>query len=163
MKKIIFVLISTLFYLNFSFAVDLKAKLIRVVSGDLIIVRINGKIRKVTLCGIDAPENRKNRRIHYQAWKWKKRIWELRRLGREATRYLRSIISKNLILRNVHKDRYGRILAYVFNAEDGLFINEEMIKNGYAFLVEYPIEEEYLEIFKEALEYAKKNKKGVWK
>jgi micrococcal nuclease len=30
------------------------------------------------------------------------------------------------------RDRYGRLLAYVYRASDGLFVNEELVRRGYA-------------------------------
>ena len=30
------------------------------------------------------------------------------------------------------RDRYGRLLAYVYRERDGLFVNAELVRRGYA-------------------------------
>ena len=55
--------------------------------------------------------------------------------GYDSKRFAKNIIaSKKIRLEFDHErqDRYGRTLGYLFT-EDGAFINEEMIRNGWAF------------------------------
>jgi micrococcal nuclease len=36
------------------------------------------------------------------------------------------------------RDRYDRLLAYVVRAEDGLFVNERLVEEGFAESIAYP-------------------------
>ena len=36
------------------------------------------------------------------------------------------------------RDRYGRLLAYVYRARDGLFVNAELVRRGYATVATFP-------------------------
>ena len=59
------------------------------------------------------------------------------------------------------RDRYGRLLAYVYLL-DGTFLNAEIIKQGYGFAyTKYPFK--YLDEFREYEQEARENKRGLWK
>jgi micrococcal nuclease len=59
------------------------------------------------------------------------------------------------------RDRYGRLLAYVY-LMDGTFINEEIIKQGYGFTdTKYPFK--YMEEFRGYEREARENKRGLWR
>jgi micrococcal nuclease len=36
------------------------------------------------------------------------------------------------------RDRYGRLLAYVYRASDGLFVNAELVRRGFATVLTVP-------------------------
>ncbi len=57
-------------------------------------------------------------------------------------------------------DRYGRLLRYVF--VDGLFVNEYLVKQGYAHARSYPPDVKYQEIFRQAEQYAREKRLGLW-
>jgi endonuclease YncB( thermonuclease family) len=58
-------------------------------------------------------------------------------------------------------DRYGRTLAYVYRAPDGLFVNEEIIRQGYGH-VYTQIPSKYMQEFKQLEQFARKAEKGLW-
>jgi micrococcal nuclease len=100
-----------------------KRLVIRVIDGDTIVVNPNEKVR---LIGVDAPET-----VHL------KRAAQC--FGEDAKEFTRSLVERRTIrlvldesnaARN-HKDRYGRILAYVY-FDDGRMLNAELIRRGYA-------------------------------
>ncbi len=63
---------------------------------------------------------------------------------------------------NIDKeDKYGRIQAWVF--VDGILLQEDLVKNGYARIMYVNDDFTYLEKLKEAQNFAKDNKLGVWK
>ena len=63
---------------------------------------------------------------------------------------------------NIDKeDRYGRIQAWVF--VDDVLLQEDLVKNGYARIMYVNDDFTYLERLKEAQNFAKENKLGVWK
>ena len=59
-------------------------------------------------------------------------------------------------------DRYDRLLRYVFSTEDGTFVNEEMVRLGWARAVEYPPDTEYAEVLAIAESEARAAVRGLW-
>lgn len=107
---------------------------------------------KVRLIGIDAPESRKT---------FKK---EVGYFGKEAKEYVKKFLENQFIRLEYDvrkKDRYGRTLAYAY-LYDGTFLNEHLIKNGYAVLMTVPPNVKYVDKFTKLQEYARENKLGLW-
>jgi len=93
-------------------------------------------------------------------------------LGKKAKKHLQELLAgyrkvcleydQNNAYSN-HRDRYGRILAYVFTP-DGKFINKLMLEDGYAYLLtRYPLEPKYEIVLRKAFRTAVKNGRGLWK
>lgn len=61
-------------------------------------------------------------------------------------------------------DRYGRLLRYVFLQTDKgeIFINDYLVKNGYALIATYPPDVKYKELFLASQKKAKENFLGLW-
>ncbi len=58
------------------------------------------------------------------------------------------------------RDKYGRLLAYVY-LPDGTFLNAEIIKQGYGFAyTKYPFK--YLEEFRMYEKESRENGRGLW-
>ncbi len=58
-------------------------------------------------------------------------------------------------------DKYGRTLAYVYREEDGLFINAEIIRQGYGLpIVYFPFR--YKEEFRGLGDEARLKGRGLW-
>jgi micrococcal nuclease len=57
-------------------------------------------------------------------------------------------------------DKYGRLLKYVY--VDNLFINEILVREGYAYAKAYKPDIKYQEKFMEAEKMAKQENKGLW-
>lgn len=71
----------------------------------------------------------------------------------------------------VEKDKYGRLLAYVWVKkfdQDGsgknswIMANDYLIKHGYAKIMTVPPDIKYQKIFQASQQYAKKNHQGIW-
>ena len=63
---------------------------------------------------------------------------------------------------NVEKeDKFGRIQAWVF--VDGVLLQEDLVKNGYAKIMYVDEDYTYLEKLQEAQKFAKENNLGIWK
>jgi len=126
---------------------------IRIVDGDTIKVDINGEEETIRLIGINTPEVVDPRRT-------------VECFGQEASLKAKEILENKRVKLEAdssqsNRDNYGRLLRYVY-LEDGLFFNEWMIKNGYAFEYTYFIPYKYQTEFKEAQRYAQENKMGLW-
>jgi micrococcal nuclease len=136
-----------------------------VVDGDTIAVRIDKTIEKVRLIGIDTPESRKNERAQLQAERSNRDIKTIMEFGKRAKDTLKGLLPKGTELRVEYdtqkRDKYGRLLAYVYRT-DNVMINEEMILRGYAQLLTIPPNVRYVERFKRALAKSKKEQRGLW-
>lgn len=60
------------------------------------------------------------------------------------------------------RDRYGRVLAYLYGP-GGRFLNEEMARSGYALPLTYPPNVQYVERIRAAVEQARKARAGLWR
>jgi micrococcal nuclease len=83
---------------------------------------------------------------------------------KEATLFLKQLVEGKEIRLEFdweNRDRYGRLLAYVYLL-DGTFVNKEIIKQGYGFTdTTYPFK--YMEEFRGCEREARQNKRGLWK
>lgn len=126
----------------------------KVVDGDTFWMRgSRGEEVKVRLIGIDAPETRNSQ--------YKKKGY----YAQESKAYLQRMIGNKwikIVLDVQHKDRYGRLLAYVFTL-DGTFVNGALIKGGYAVTATFPPNVRYARQFVAWERVARKEKKGMFK
>ena len=57
-------------------------------------------------------------------------------------------------------DKYGRLLRYVYI--DDLFVNDFLLRQGFARTLTIPPDTKYLQEFKEAEDEARNNKRNLW-
>lgn len=119
-----------------------------VVDGDTLFLA-NGEY--VRLISVDTPETK-----HPQN--------PVERFGKEAYLFTKRMVEgKEVRLEydQTRRDRYGRILAYVY-LKDGTFLSAEIIKQGYGFAyTKYPFK--YMEEFRQYEREARENGRGLWK
>lgn len=95
-----------------------------VVDGDTVDLRFgDGRTERVRLLGIDTPETVKpNTPVQCFGPEASARTKELLTTGTDV-----------LIQRDAEaRDRYGRLLAYIWRRQDGLFVNRDLVDGGYA-------------------------------
>lgn len=122
----------------------------RVVDGDTIVVQIEGKSETLRLIGIDTPETVDPRR-------------SVECFGKEASTHMKTLLegAQVHLTKDVSdRDRYGRLLRYVY--KDDIFINEQLVRDGYAEASAYPPDVKYQELFSAAESEARENKRGLW-
>jgi micrococcal nuclease len=103
--------------------------IVRPIDGDTVVVRIDGVDEHVRLIGIDTPESvAQDRPVECYGPEAKHRTAELLPAG-TAVRLERDVEAR---------DRYDRLLAYVFRAEDDVLINLLLVEEGYAESYPYP-------------------------
>ncbi|HEV2809944.1 MAG TPA: thermonuclease family protein, partial [Acidimicrobiales bacterium] len=59
-------------------------------------------------------------------------------------------------------DRYGRTLAYVYRVAEDLFVNLQMVRDGFAVMATYPPNVAHVEAFREAEQEARSTNRGLW-
>ena len=122
----------------------------KVIDGDTIEVSGGERVR---LIGIDTPEtNDPNRPAGC--------------FGTEATRFTASLLASGTPVRLVgdaeQRDRYGRLLAYVYRRADGLFVNAELLRRGYAQLLTIPPNVAHTDEFVSIARDARAGSQGLW-
>jgi micrococcal nuclease len=128
-----------------------EASLVKVTDGDTIVVRLNGKRERVRLIGIDTPETRHSPRGPEP-------------LADEATAALRRLLANaNILLRfdAEERDRYGRLLAYVYT-HDGEFVNAAMLREGWARPLRIPPNVRHAKAFERIAADARRRDAGIW-
>jgi micrococcal nuclease len=121
---------------------------VEVHDGDTVSVTVDQKREKVRLVGIDAPE------MGQKPW------------GEKAKKYLETLLSSSgwkvkLEYDVEKKDKYGRILAYLWTTE-GEMINLLMLKKGYATLFTFPPNVKHVNEFRAAQRTARDGRLGIW-
>jgi micrococcal nuclease len=123
-------------------------KVARAVDGDTIEL-INGE--KLRYIGIDTPEEVDERK-------------PVQCFAKQAADKNDELIAgKTIIFQNdVSKtDKYGRWLGFVY-LQDGTFVNEELIKQGFAFAYPFPPDVSKSAQFQKDEAFARENKLGLW-
>lgn len=123
------------------------ATVVRVVDGDTIRVRLGtGAEEAVRYIGIDTPE--RGDCFFQEATDANARLIEGRRVR------LESDVSE--------RDRYGRLLAYVYRAEDDLFVNGELVRGGFADARRYAPDTRLAATLERLEEDARRLLRGLW-
>jgi len=119
----------------------------RVIGGDTIEISSGAKVRYI---GIDTRET-----AHPSK--------PLECFGKEAREKNRQLVEGKLVRleKDISEtDRYGRLLRYVW-VED-IFVNEHLVRQGYAYAYTYPPDVKYAELFAQAQREARENNRGLW-
>lgn len=123
-------------------------KVKRVIDGDTILLQNGERIRYI---GVNAPE------IDHSP----KGAEPLGREAKEANRRLVEGKRVRLEFDAERRDKYGRLLAYVF-LEDGTFANGWLVERGLAKAVSYPPNLKYQDLLKKLEQEAQEKRLGVW-
>ena len=149
---IILIQVITIIFLFYPTLVFAKAYPVEeVIDGDTIKVNLEGKSENIRLIGIDTPEVESP----YTSEEC---------YGPEATQRTKDLVEGREVglevdLETDDRDKYGRLLRYVFI--DDTFVNELLIKEGYAYAYTnetYKFHEDFINLEKEAYN----NKVGIW-
>ncbi len=141
----------------------IEAKVVRVIDGDTIVVKIDGKLEKVRLLGVDCPETKaqRNKPFEYDAIT---NLTYLAKWGLKAKEFTKRYLEGKIVELEFDdnagvRDRYGRLLAYIY--VNGTDFNALLIEKGLARVYvegKFKKKEEYLELEK----FARINRIGLW-
>jgi micrococcal nuclease len=130
---------------------SLEGIVVRVVDGDTIDVRIGGRVETVRYIGIDTPEVRHPTKGEEPGG----------RQARSVNRRLAANKHVTLELDVRSRDRYGRLLAYVWVGET--MINAELVRLGYAQVMTVPPNVRHQALFLKLQRDARDAGRGLWK
>jgi micrococcal nuclease len=118
---------------------------VRILAGDMIIVKVAGRDMEVQLIGVDTPK---------EAY------------GKEAARFITNLLKgeKVYLMRDTKSgetNHHGRTLAHLYRAPDGLWVNLEIVRQGYGHVyTQLPFE--HRDLFNYYERRARKSGKGIW-
>lgn len=120
--------------------------------GDTILVDMNGAREKVRFIGVDTPETKDPRKA-------------VQCFGRAAGEFTKGLIGNSAVRLeadplNTNRDRYNRLLRYVY-LPDGTLVNAEIIRQGYGFAyLSFPFTK--TDEFRDLQTEARQQNKGLW-
>ncbi|XOB46405.1 MAG: thermonuclease family protein [Candidatus Nealsonbacteria bacterium] len=120
---------------------------IKVIDGDTIEIEKGYKVRYI---GIDTPET-----VHPSK--------PVECFGIEASNKNKELVEgkKVRLEKDVSEtDKYGRLLRYVY--VNDVFVNDYLVRQGYAYASTYPPDVKYVEQFVQAQREARENDRGLW-
>lgn len=115
--------------------------------GDTLTLKLDGgRVEKVRLLGIDTAEMAQG-------------VW-----GARARDFLSQLVKGKRVKVRFdvqERDRYGRLLGYVYT-QDGTFVNLELVRQGYAMVLTYPPNVAHVEAFTAAQHQARASRLNIW-
>jgi micrococcal nuclease len=125
----------------------------RVVDGDTIGVRLGGRRDTVRYIGVDTPETVKPGA-------------PVQCFGPAASAYNHRLVDGQRVTLRLDaeaRDRYGRLLAYVYRRRDGLFVNAELVRGGFARTLEIPPNTHHAGELRRLQRTARTAARGLWR
>ena len=128
------------------------ATVVQVVDGDTVVIDFDGREEPVRLIGIDTPET-----VHPDR--------PVECFGPEASAYAAELLTPGTeveVTRDiVDRDDYGRLLGYLHRS-DGLFVNEELVRRGFAVPLRIEPNVTHAQAFVDAARAAEAEDLGLW-
>lgn len=130
-----------------------RAQVVRVVDGDTIVVELDGAEERVRLIGIDTPESVDPRS-------------PVDCFGPEASAAAKALLPEETevqLVRDVEaRDRFDRLLAYVYRVDDGTFVNLALAEQGFAEVATFPPNVAHTDELVAAVARAREEGLGLW-
>ena len=129
-------------------------KIAHVIDGDTVDIDIKGRAERVRLIGVNTPETKHPTKL-------------IECFGPEASAYLTQLLPKGTtvrIERDVEaRDRYGRMLLYLYLGSNDLFINLDLVARGYGTPMSIEPNTFHRNDFVRAAAQAEAANVGLWK
>lgn len=123
--------------------------MVSVVDGDTLVVLVDDQREVVRLIGINAPEHGRDPEC----------------FGEEAAAFAAALLPAGatvLLERDVtDRDQFGRLLRYVWTT-DGTFVNDALVRGGYARVSTFPPDVRWTAALLEAERAARETQTGLW-
>src|SRR5262245_41624070 len=127
-------------------------RVVRVVDGDTIRVALPSGEEAVRYIGIDTPESVKPGT-------------PVECFAKKASAFNAGLVEGErvkLVYDVERRDRFGRLLAYVYRARDGLFVNAELVRRGYATVATFPPNVAHEREFRRLAKRTRLSGRGLW-
>jgi micrococcal nuclease len=129
----------------------LSGRVVAVSDGDTIRVRLgSGRVERVRYIGVDTPETAKPG-VRADCYADRARAFNERLVGDRAVSLQADV---------EERDRYGRLLAYVYAG--GMFVNAELVREGYAHVLTVPPNVRFATRFQRLARDARRAGRGLW-
>ena len=129
----------------------LVGEVVKVVDGDTIHIRFAGRVEKVRYIGVNTPE------VHHPTKGEQPG-------GRDAAAVNRALVGGRQVRLEMdvqERDRYGRLLAYVWVGE--MMVNAELVRRGYAQVMTIPPNVRHQQLFVQLQSDARQAERGLWR
>jgi micrococcal nuclease len=129
---------------------EVSGDVVEVTDGDTIEVSLDGEIEDVRYIGVDTPEVDPNIGVEC--------------FGSEASELNRELVEDErvrLVFDAERRDRYGRLLAYVYVGDR--FVNAELVRRGYARTLTIEPNDTFAERFARLAQEAANAGRGLWR
>jgi micrococcal nuclease len=129
-----------------------EVRVLRIVDGDTIVVRLDGRRERVRYIGIDTPESVPE-------------VGPPECYGEAAAAQNARLVEGRTVRLSTDaekRDRFGRLLAYVRRASDGLFVNAELVRSGFATTLRIAPNVRHAGMFADLQRKARNARRGVW-
>jgi micrococcal nuclease len=134
-------------------ASTLHGHVVRVVDGDTIQVRLDdGATERVRYIGIDTPESVKP-------------DTPVQCFAKKASHFNAALVDgRDVTLKTdaEERDRYGRLLAYVYREPDGAFVNARLVQGGYARTLTIAPNVAHAGELADLARAARRERRGLW-
>ena len=130
---------------------SIDGTVVRIVDGDTIDVQLADRVEKIRYIGVNAPE------VHHP-------IRGEESGGREAAEVNRRLVAARHVRLELDvrtRDRYGRLLAYVWAGDT--MVNAELVRLGYAQVMTVPPNVKYQRLFVKLQREARDAHRGFWR
>jgi micrococcal nuclease len=144
-------LLALLLFAPLASAGALDGVVVRVVDGDTIHVRVGDRVEKVRYIGVNTPE------VHHPSKGEEPG-------GREALAVNRTLVERRTVRLETDvqsRDRYGRLLAYVWVGD--VMVNAELLRRGYAQVMTVPPNVRHQDLFVKLQRDARESARGLWR
>jgi len=132
-------------------ATPVDGAVVRIVDGDTIHVRVGDRVEKVRYIGINTPEVHHPRKGEEPG-------------GRDAMAVNRALVAGRQVRLETDvqaRDRYGRLLAYVWIGDT--MVNAELVRRGYAQVMTIPPNVRHQALFLKLQREARDGGHGLWR
>ena len=129
-------------------------RILTVIDGDTVDIEIDGRTERVRLIGVNTPETKHPTK-------------PIECFGPEASAYMTQLLPKGTDVRierdTEARDRYGRMLLYLYRNSDNLFINLDLISRGSGTPLSIEPNTFHRNDFVHAAALAEASNVGLWK
>ena len=129
-------------------------RILAVIDGDTVDIKLDGRTERVRLIGVNTPETKHPTK-------------PIECFGPEASAYITQLLPKGTNVRierdTEARDRYGRMLLYLYRNSDNLFINLDLISRGYGTPMSIEPNTFHRNDFVHAAALAEASNVGLWK